>query len=87
MNQTGVIKSILLYLAKKMGLELQEKPLYCDDYSNTDQISLTAVIANKVATLSMQDSTISIEGGGARAEFMQNFLDYYLGDRMEVTVS
>lgn len=67
-----------------MGLELQEKPLYCDDYSNTDQISLTAVIANKVATLAMQDSTITIEGSGARAEFMQNFLDYYLGDRMDV---
>lgn len=67
-----------------MGLELQDKPNYCDDYSNTDQISLTAVIANKVATLAMQDSTISIEGGGARAEFMQRFLDYYLGDRMDV---
>lgn len=67
-----------------MGLELQNKPQYCDDYSKTDQISLTAVIANKIATLAMQDSTISIEGSGARASWMQEFLDYYLGDRMDV---
>lgn len=80
----GVIKNILLYLAKKMGLELQDKPAYCDDYSDMNQISLTAVIANKVATLSMQDSTITIEGASARAKFIQQFLDYYLGDRMDV---
>ena len=47
-------------------------------------ISVTAVIANKVATLAMQDSTITIEGESARAKFLQGFLDYYLGDRMDV---
>lgn len=76
------IKTILLYLAKKTGLELQDKPTYDDDYSR--DISLTAVIANKLATLTMQDSTITIEGSGARADYMQTFLDYYMGDRMDV---
>ena len=47
-------------------------------------ISVTAVIANKVSTLAMQDSTITIEGASARAKFIQGFLDYYLGDRMDV---
>ena len=84
MSSTGFFKQVFLYLAKKMGLELQEKTPYYDDYSRTDQISLTAVIANKVATLAMQDSTISIEGAGARATWMQDFLNYYLGDRMDV---
>ena len=64
-----------------MGLELQDKPLYRDDYSDMSSISLTAVIANKVATLTMQDSTITIEGESARAKFLQDFLDYYMGDR------
>lgn len=76
------IKTILLYLAKKAGLELQTKILYDDDYSR--DISLTAVIAKKVATLAMQDSDITIEGNSARAEYMQSFLDYYLGDRIDV---
>lgn len=80
----SVMRSILLYLAKKMGLELQDKPPQKDDYSSMDAISLTAVIANKVATLAMQDSNIAIEGDSARAALIQEFLDYYLGDRMDV---
>ncbi len=84
MSPTGFIKNIVLYLAKKMGLELQDKPLYRDDYSDMLSISLTAVIANKVATLTMQDSTITIEGESAKAKFLQDFLDYYMGDRMDV---
>ena len=81
---TGFVKNILLYLAQKVGLELQDKPIYRDDYSDMGNISVTAVIANKVATLAMQDSTITIEGESARAKFLQGFLDYYLGDRMDV---
>lgn len=84
MYPTGFVKNILLYLAQKVGLELQDKPIYRDDYSDIGNISVTAVIANKVATLAMQDSTITIEGESARAKFLQSFLDYYLGDRMDV---
>ena len=84
MNPTGFVKNILLYLAQKAGLELQVKPVYRDDYSDMKNISVTAVIANKVSTLAMQDSTITIEGDSARAKFIQGFLDYYLGDRMDV---
>lgn len=76
------IKTILLYIAKKAGLELQDKPVFDDDYSRP--VSLTAVIAGKLATLAMQDSTVTIDGSGARAEWMQGFLDYYMGDRMDV---
>lgn len=84
MNPTSFVKNILLYLAQKVGLELQDKPVYRDDYSDMKNISVTAVIANKVSTLAMQDSTITIEGASARAKFIQGFLDYYLGDRMDV---
>lgn len=78
------MRNILLYLAQKAGLELQNKPACRDDYSDMNRISLTAVVANKVATLAMQDSTITIEGDSARAKYIQSFLDYYLGDRMDV---
>lgn len=71
-------------LAEKLGLSLQPKPDAEDDYSDTVNVSLTAVIANKLATLTMQDSDITIEGDSARARYMQDFLDYYTGDRMDV---
>ncbi len=85
-----LFQNIIVKLAERFGLQLQTKPPAVDDYSevfNKDRsakISLTAVIAGKLATLSMQDSDITIEGESARARFMQTFLDYYLGDRMDV---
>lgn len=85
-----LFQNIIVKLAERFGLQLQIKPPVVDDYSevfNKDgktKISLTAVIAGKLATLSMQDSDITIEGVSARARFMQEFLDYYLGDRMDV---
>lgn len=78
------IRRIFLKLAEKLGLSLQPKPDVADDYSDTANISLTAVIAQKLATLTMQDSDITIEGDSARARYMQDFLDYYTGDRMDV---
>lgn len=79
-----LFQNIIVKLAERFGLQLQIKPPAVDDYSNVTDISLTAVIAGKLATLSMQDSDITIEGESARARYMQSFLDYYLGDRMDV---
>lgn len=78
------IQRIFLRLAEKIGLSLQPKPVMVDDYSDTVNISLTAVIASKLATLTLQDSCITIEGDSARARYMQEFLNYYTGDRMDV---
>lgn len=78
------IRRIFLKLAERLGLSLQPKPVMVDDYSNTVNIPLTATIANGVATLTMQDSDITIEGDSARARYMQDFLDYYTGNRMDV---
>lgn len=69
----GICKNILLYLAQKVGLELQDKPIYRDDYSDMGNISVTAVIANKVATLAMQDSTITIEERAHERNFCKVF--------------
>lgn len=80
----NLFQNIIVKLADRFGLQLQIKPPAVDDYSNVTDISLTAVIAGKLATLSMQDSDITIEGTSARARYMQTFLDYYLGDRMDV---
>lgn len=75
---------IVIKIAERMGLVLQKKPPAADDYSNVTDISLTAVIAGELATLAMQDSDVTIEGDSARARYMQEFLDGYLGGRMDV---
>lgn len=91
----NLFQSIIVKIAERFGLQLQDKPLSLDDYTlrpgdaidkrgNVTNISMTAVIAGKLATLSLQDSDITIEGESARARLMQDFLDYYLGDRMDV---
>lgn len=79
----GLVKRLFLKIAERLGLSLQPKPVERDDYSDTSSISLTAVIANKLATLTLQDSGITIEGESARARFMQEFLDYFLGERID----
>ena len=78
------IRKIFLKLAERLGLSLQPKPVTVDDYSDTAGISLTAVISNKLSTLTLQDSDITIEGDSARAKYMQDFLDYYTGDLLDV---
>ena len=78
------IRKIFLKLAERLGLSLQPKPVSVDDYSDTTGISLTAVISNKLSTLTLQDSDITIEGDSARARYMQEFLDYYTGDLLDV---
>ncbi len=91
----NLFQSIIVKIAERFGLQLQDKPLSLDDYTlrpgdaidskgNVTNISLTAVIAGKLATLSLQDSDITIEGISARARFMQSFLDYYLGGQMDI---
>lgn len=80
----NIFRRIIVKIAERLGLSLQPKPVVEDDYSDTTNISITAVIANKLATLTLQDSSITIEGDSARARFMQEFLDYYVGDRIDV---
>lgn len=90
-----LFQNIIIKLAERFGLQLQIKPPATDDYTfspgksldpdgNVVDISLTPVVSRKLATIAMQDSDITIEGESARARFMQEFLDYYLGDRMDV---
>ena len=78
------IRKIFLKLAERLGLSLQPKPVSVDDYSDTVNVSLTATVSNSVATLTLQDSDITIEGDSARARYMQDFLDYYTGDLLDV---
>lgn len=78
------IQTIFLNIAKRLGLELQRKPVELDDYSKPG-LSMTAVIANRVATLTLQDSVIDIVGNSARAKFIEEFMQQFQGWKMGVS--
>lgn len=78
------IQTIFLSIAKRLGLELQRKPVDVDDYSKPG-LSMTAVIANRVATLTLQDSVIDIVGNSARAKFIEGFVQQFQGWKMGVS--
>ena len=56
----SIFESAIINIAKKLGLTLVRKPYVNDTYSNNESISLTAIIANKITTITLSDSTISV---------------------------
>ncbi|MEG2039197.1 MAG: hypothetical protein RRZ73_05670 [Oscillospiraceae bacterium] len=77
-------KQIVSKIAKWFGIPIQTKTEQPKDYSEVSEISWTAAIANRLATLTMLDSDISIKGNNLRAKFIDNFTQDYVDDRMSV---
>jgi len=74
MNST--IKSIILKIADRLGLVLQERKEAGVNYTDKG-LNPTAIAANVVASIAIDDSEITIIGDSARAEAMRNFADYF----------
>lgn len=77
-------QTIIYNIAKKFGLSLKEDVIEHYDYNNTSDISLTATIASRVATLTMMDSTISVKGYSERAKYLDNMLKNMLVDKIDI---
>ena len=82
----SIIKSIIAKIANMFGLSVIQTDKSESDYSNTDYISITAAIANRLSTLTMMDSTISIKGSSERAKYLNNFVKGTLIDKLDVAV-
>lgn len=79
------IQTIIAAIAKRFGLELQSiQPDTGKPWSDTEGINLKAVVADKVNTLTFQDSKIRIIGESARAKWMRDFLEGYADERIPV---
>ena len=79
------IQTIITAIARRFGLELQQIPTPSTfKYSDLSGVNLTAIAANKIATLAFQDSKIYIEGNSARAEWLRNFVENYAEERWPV---
>lgn len=76
-----LIQNIFLSIAKRFGLELKKKDIENAEYSK--ELSLTAVIAHRVSTLTMQDSSFSVAGSSARARYMDDILQMFANGQMD----
>lgn len=82
-----VYQSIFLKIAKMLGLELREAKgeQRKSDYKRTDDISLTAVMANSVATQITYGSKIIIKGENKRAEYLRKKAERF--DKVQMSIA
>lgn len=70
-KMNNVFKSIFLYVANKFGLDLVQQIEQENDFFETEKMSVTAPISERVATITLMGSTIKVDGTSARAELIQ----------------
>lgn len=68
------IQTIFLSIAKRLGLDLAEKKVNGLDYFEVDNISLTATIASRIATITLIDSDLNVAGDNQRAQALNDIL-------------
>lgn len=72
------IKSIIYRLFNKnidiSDDDAQAKASYDAEYADTSTINITAIIANKLATLTVDDSDITVFGNNKRAEYLNQII-------------
>lgn len=68
------IQTIFLSIAKRLGLDLAEKKVNGLDYFEVNNISLTAAIASRIATITLIDSDVNVVGNNQRAQALNDIL-------------
>lgn len=79
----SMIEGIILKIANRLGLELQKKKDLKIKYSDKG-INPTAIGANVVTNIAVDDSDIQVIGDSARAQAIQELLFYYVDNILSV---
>ena len=79
----NILKSVVLKIAKLLGLSLTEKSDTDEKYDDIFDISFTASIAQRVSTLTLMDSSISIKGNNSRAEYLNKLFNTLINDKID----
>lgn len=85
MNIETTVKNIFLKIAKKLNLELVDKPESNIDFGEPG-LNPTAIGAGVIANIAIDDSEIIIEGENARAEAIRKMKEYYT-DELQTAVA
>ena len=68
------IQTIFLSIAKRLGLDLAKKKVNGLDYFEVDNISLTAAVSSRIATITLIDSDVNVAGDNQRAQALNDIL-------------
>ena len=79
------LTSIFLKIAQKMGFELQQKRYDTSDFFDVNNISITATLSDRLSTIALMDSSISINGNNKRAEFLNEFVTNFWNNRIKAS--
>ena len=76
---------LFLKIARKLGFELQPKQIINNDFFTTTDISITSIMADRLATLIVADSDIDISGTN-KVEVLIDIAKKYLNVKLETAV-
>lgn len=69
------VESIFLSIANKLGIELKKKNTSNLDYFVTNDISITAAMSGRIATLTLMDSDVNVSGENKRAKYLNEIVE------------
>lgn len=79
----SILKSIFLYVAGKMGLELAKKTYQPNDFFDVDNISITATLSERLATITLTGSKLNVEGTNQRAALIEKVATQIYQDHLK----
>ena len=79
------LKTIFLKIANKLNLEMQEKTNTFINYQDNG-INPTAIGANVITNIAIDDSDIVITGENSRSDALRDILDYFIDEIEDIAV-
>ena len=76
MKIENIVKGLFMKIAKRLGLELQEKDDSEINYTENG-VNPTAIGATVIANIAIDDSDLIVEGENKRADALRELADYY----------
>lgn len=82
----GFISDLFLKIARKLGFELQPKQITANDFFVTNDVSITSIMADRLATLIIADSDVEITGSKTAQEVLDKIAKKYFSTKLKVSV-
>lgn len=84
MQISGVLSDLFLKIANKLGFQLQQKQYVYNDFYRVNDISMTAVLAERLSTMITADSDIAVDGD--RTHVLQDFSSSFFNTKLKASV-
>lgn len=77
------LTAIFLKVAEKMGFTLQPKKYDTSDFFEVYDLSITSAISDRLSTITLTDSNLSVNGTNERAYFLNDFAERFWNTRIK----